>query len=505
MKVCLINPPTSRTQDEIFFPMGLITVGTVLKQHGFETEIRDYDLALRLQPELRPDYATFEAFVREEIKDNRAEVFGISSICSNFPYALEIAEWIREERPDAKIVLGGPQPSSVPVDAMQSCLAIDLIVVGEGEDGFLEVLRSDWSGESLGKILGICYRDGQEVKLTPPRPLIDDLDTLPIPDFSLVSLSAYQKFSGSLAMIEAGRGCPFRCNFCSTAEMWVRKYRIKSPERIHREMQILHAQTGLKYFSLTHDNFTTSPVYNRKFCNWFLENNPEGFTWNASARTDTITIDDLDLMQRAGCRGVFYGVDSGSKRIQDIIDKHLDLEEFKAILLETVKRGISAITSFIIGFPEETPEDVNATIALGLWSKYVGASEVQFHRLSPLASTKVYARYSKELSFSPVVSDISFVIFSDQRLMTRISRSPRLFSSYFEIPIPEIPDVDIFCFSNFYHALVNDIGASLHGYLQKTRKTPLEFYGEWMSLNQEADYIKRLTKPYVLDTVAECF
>lgn len=505
MKVFLINPPTSRPQDEIFFPMGLITVGSALKEGGIGAEIFDLDLELRRHPELRSSYAAFEAFAREKIRQADTEIFGISSICNNFPYALEIAEWIREERPEAKIVLGGAQPSSVPVDCMKACPAIDAIVIGEGEHGFLELLRSDWSEESLPAILGICYRTGGEVKLSPPRPLIDDLDTLPFPDFSLINIADYQEHSCSLAMIEAGRGCPFRCNFCSTAEMWVRKYRVKSPARIHREMQLLNAQIGMSYFSLTHDNFTTSPKYNRKFCQWFLENNPEGFTWNASARTDTVTVDDLDLMQRAGCRSLFFGVDSGSKRIQDIIDKHLDLEEFKTILRESVKRGISAITSFIIGFPEETEEEVNATLSLALWSKFNGASEVQLHRLSPLSSTKVYAQYFKDLQFSPVVSDISFIVFPTEKILERIHDHPRLFSSFFEIPMAGLPAVDVFCLSNFYHALVNDIGASLHLYLLKSKKAPIDFYREWYFNNREAEYTSLFTKPFVLDTVAECF
>jgi len=506
MKVCLINPPTSRAQDDIFFPMGLVTIGSILKAKGIETEILDFDLQIRLHPELRDSFGGFEDFAREEILKRTPDVVGISSICSNFPFAFELADMARALHPSAKIVLGGAQPSSVPTEAMEFCPALDAIVIGEGEQTFLELIRSNWTEASLAKIQGICYRDSEDmVRLTAPRPLMDDLDLLPFPDFSLVDVQEYRKHSSSLALLEAGRGCPFRCNFCSTAEMWVRKYRVKSPARIAEEMKRLHAQYGLSYLSLTHDNFTTSPKYVRKFCQYFIENGMQGFSWNASARTDTVTTADLQLMHKAGCRGVFYGVDSGSKRIQDIIDKHLDLEEFKRILEETVKLGIDSITSFIVGFPEEREEDINATVALGLWSKYTGAGEVQFHRLSPLASTKIYSQHFKDLNYSPVVSDISFIIFPEQRVLEKIARNPRLFSSYFEVPLPEVTDVDLFCFSNFYGALVNDIGASLHRYLNKTAKTPVGLFREWFSMNRETDYIELLRKPYVLDTVSECF
>lgn len=505
MKVCLINPPTSRAQDDVFFPMGLVTIASILRENGISAEIVDFDIQLRRRPDLREGFSKFCSFAREEIASKDAEVFGISSICSNFPFAFELAEMIREEHPESKIVLGGPQPSSVAPESLAYCPAVDVVVIGEGEITFLELLRSNWKPPSLAKIPGLCYRSDDGIRQSEARPLIEDLDTLPFPDFSLIDVREYQNHSCSVSLLEAGRGCPFRCNFCSTAEMWVRKYRVKSPERIAEEMRRIQQRFAMTYISLTHDNFSTSPKYLRKFCRYFIDNGLQGYTWNASARTDTLKIDDLDLMQQAGCRGVFFGVDTGSKRVQDLIDKHLDLDEFRLILGETVKRGIHAISSFILGFPEETHEDLNATVELGLWAKYAGSGEVQFHRLAPLASTKIYAQHFKDLNYSPVVSDISFIIFSDPELLQKIQAHPRLFSSYFELPLPQVQDIDIFCFSNFYHALVNDIGPSLYWYLKKVGKKPIDFYKEWYQQHSQEAYTQLLKKPYVLDTVGDCF
>lgn len=504
MKACLINPPTSRPQDDIFFPMGLIAVGTVLRKMGVETEILDCDLQMRKHPELRESFSFFKNYLLERLHRSRADVFGITSLCSNFPLAVKISQALREEFPGVKIVLGGPQPSSLPLETLEHCPAVDAVVVGEAEVTVAELFASDWRAESLSKIDGLAYRDGGRVVQNKPRALLDDLDVLPMPDFDLVDLREYPDFDTALALIEAGRGCPFRCTFCSTAEMWSRKYRVKSPGRILAEMRRLNAEFGMTYFPLTHDNFTTSPKYVRKFCREFLETNTEGFTWSASARTDTVRPDDLEAMYRSGCRGLFFGVDSGSVTTQKGIDKNLDLEEYKFIIQEAVKRGIAAVASFIIGFPEESLDDINATLELGLWSKRAGVKEVQYHRLAALASTKIFHRHWENLKFRAIVSDICLLLFLDEELVREVQDHPRLYSSYYEIPVPKAEGIDLACLNNFYSFLVNAIGPSLHGYLKKRNLTPIGFFQEWLDRQQPANYGELYGKPYIMETVAEC-
>jgi len=505
MKVCLINPPTSRPQDDVFLPMGLIAVGTMLRKMGIETELLDCDLQLRKHPELRSGLPIFKNFFSECVHRIHADVYGISSVCSNFPMALEIARWLRDEYPNSKILLGGPQPSSVPTEALEHCPALDLVVIGEAEVTVSELFRSDFTPESLSSIDGIAYRDGQRILQNKPRALLEDLDQLPLPDFTLLNLREYPDFENSIALIEAGRGCPFRCTFCSTAEMWSRKYRVKSPGRILEEMRRLNREFGLTYFPLTHDNFTTSPKYYRKFCHDLLETNREGFTWSASARTDTLSPPDLDLLYRAGCRGLFIGVDSGSLATQKKIDKNLDLDEYKVIIQETVKRGITVVASFIIGFPEETIEDINATLELGLWTKHAGVREVQFHRLAALASTKIYHDHWKNLRYREIVSDICLLLYREDQLIEEVQNNPRLYSSYFEIPVPQVEGLDLSCLDNFYSFLTNKIGPSLYQYLKKQGKSPVGFFQAWLDRQKTSKYSELYMKPYIMETVSECF
>ncbi len=476
-KVCLINPPTSRARDDIFFPMGLLVLATILRAKEIPVEIVDFDLEFRKQPRFRDDFDAYAAFAVERLTATDANVFGIGSICSNFPNALSLAKKLRVALPESKIILGGPQPSSVAPKTLNTFPYIDAVVVGEGERTLTELVESDWSETSLKQIFGIGYRCGEKVTINPPRPLIENLDELPPPDFSLVNLREYLQLTPSLALIEAGRGCPFRCSFCSTAEMWSRKYRAKSPGRILEEMRVLHEGFGIQDFALTHDNFTTSPKYVRQFTSYFLEHNREDFTWTSSARTDTVTPDDLRVMRRSGCTGLFYGVDSGSDKIQKAIDKHLDLQEFRTILEASVQNGIRATTSFVTGFPQETPEDLDQTILLGQWAKIKGASEVQYHCLAPLAGTKLYHENRDQLYFKGPSSDISLPPTGDPEIVKLLQSDSELFSSFFTIPTPHLDPLDVFDFSQFYLTLINRVGPAIQWIFRK--RQPSQLYQDW--------------------------
>lgn len=477
--VCLINPPTSRDQDPLFFPMGPLVLATLLRREGIPVRLVDFDFLFREEPALRDDRQAFDRRVLQILGETGAEVFGISSICSNFPYALELAELIRSRWPAAKIIMGGPQPSSVPEATLRTYPAVDAIVIGEGERTLLELLSSDWTETSLRQVPGMAIRTASGVERTSPRPLIEDLDELPMPDFSLLNIRHYLKLTPTLALIEAGRGCPFACNFCSTATFWSRKYRAKSPARILEEMTQLNKSLGMTCFNLTHDNFTTSPKYVRKFCEYFIANNRQGFTWSSSARTDSLLRCNPKLMRDAGCRYLFFGVDTGSPRLQEIIDKHLDLEEFKAVLRQTVELGIEATVSLILGYPEETRDELNQTIMLGCWSRDAGAGEVQFHRLSPLAGTKLFEEHKEELLYEGVASDFSYPIAFQEKTLDDIRNHPKIFSSYFVAPTPALSPLNLFLFSQFHYVLLKSLGKTFSRVFDRGKQNPVSLFEAW--------------------------
>src|SRR5205809_1059956 len=125
------------------------------------------------------------------------------------------------------------------------------------------------------------------------------------------------------AALELGRGCPFACTFCSTNDFFRRNFRLRSPNRMLQDMRVIASTYAIRDFELVHDMFTVDRRRVAAFCEAMITSREE-FTWSCSARTDCIDEELLELMARAGCRGIFFGVESGSERMQKIIDKHLD-------------------------------------------------------------------------------------------------------------------------------------------------------------------------------------
>src|SRR5437660_4516521 len=159
------------------------------------------------------------------------------------------------------------------------------------------------------------------------------------------------------AALELGRGCPFACTFCSTNDFFRRNFRLHSPERMLRDMRAIATQYGIRSFVLVHDMFTVDRRKVAAFCDAMIASG-EGFTWSCSARTDCVDEELLELMARAGCKGIFYGVEVGSDKMQMVIDKHLATQRAHETIDASERLGIASTVSLISGFPEETWDDV---------------------------------------------------------------------------------------------------------------------------------------------------
>src|SRR5215470_8706233 len=269
MKVCLINPPTTDPAERnVYFPMALLTLGGVLKRQGVEAELWDFDLFFKRNGNTTERH--FLKMLRAGVESCGAEVFGISSICSNFPMAIYIAQWIKAYRPKALVVLGGPQPSSVPRETLERFPCIDIVVAGEGEKTLEGMIAAGFRLEAMRDLPGIAFRCDGAVCINPKRDLVADMDELPFPDYSLISFQDYIDVLGArfLPSLEVGRGCPFHCTFCSTSLMWEKDFRVKSPARIVAEMRALAETYGFTTFDFIHDNFTTSRKFVLDFCSY---------------------------------------------------------------------------------------------------------------------------------------------------------------------------------------------------------------------------------------------
>jgi radical SAM superfamily enzyme YgiQ (UPF0313 family) len=414
--------------------LGVLTLAARLREHGFVPLIANlddlfFDFVRRRKMSSLGEL--FFSFVAGHLRERSADVFGLSSICSSYPLTLRLAEEIRRSSPGATIVVGGPQASVVDVATLQAFPCIDAIVRGEADDTFpalLQLLKADDSRwETIG---GITFRRGDEIVRNQNAPAVDDLDRLPLPAFDL---DTRIRDRGGIHL-EIGRGCPFACTFCSTNDFFRRNFRLKSTPRMIADIGAIKREFGVTYFSLVHDMYTIDRKEVVAFCEAAIAS-AEPFTWGCSARTDCVDDELLALMARAGCTGIFFGIETGSQRLQKIINKKLDLAEAKRRIAAADRHRVNTTVALIVGFPEETRDDLRDTIHFFIDCLRFDHAEPQCSLLAPLAATPVYDEHKHHLVLDHIFSDMSHQSWSQDPIETAmIEAHPDIFPNFYAIP-----------------------------------------------------------------------
>ena len=450
MKVCFVSPPTvtdfeDRSVAEAdairmiaeHAPLGVLSLAAILEQCGHDPQIVDLNqwyYAFLREEDPAIARSEFAPYVCERLRTLDFDVLGFSTICSSYPLTLRIASALKRERPDTPIVIGGPQASVVDEHTLKAFPGIDFVVRGEAEQSLPQLLQSIEGTGHFDSIKGITFRRDGVVRRTPNAPVIEDLDTLPFPAFHLFPTLK----SCHYAPLELGRGCPFACTFCSTNDFFRRNFRLKSPQTIIEQMRTVQRTYGISTFDLVHDMFTVDRKRVVKFCEALLASG-ETFYWNCSARTDCIDEELVELMAEAGCRGIFFGIETGSQRLQHTILKRLDLEEARRMIACTDRVGIQTAVSLITGFPEETIEDVRDSVDFILDSMRFDNAAPQFHLLAPLVETPLFSQHRHELIFDDIISDMSHQGWrqaaADREL---IAAHPDIFGNFYSVPTPHL-------------------------------------------------------------------
>ncbi|HSF98025.1 MAG TPA: radical SAM protein [Ornithinibacter sp.] len=405
MKVTLVdNLLLERRGDTYHFDtqphLGLISLLSVLRQDGHEGHLVDPKLSLR-RGSVHFDDTMYEALA-DEVLSTGADVVGLTSLGCNFIGTARIAEHLKRERPDLPVLLGGPHASILDEPILRRYGQFDVIVRGEAELT-LGPLLDTLGARDLGALEGITYRRGDEIIHRPDGPTIADLSVLPVPDYSAYPIADLHL---DVLRVEAGRGCPFACTFCSTASFFGRRYRLHSTERLCAELTRLNEAYGITHFALTHDLFTVNKAKVLEFCEGVAD---LGFTWSCSARMDCVDPHLLRRMSEAGCRSIYYGVETGSRRMQAAVSKRLDLDLFWPTLEATRAVGIEATTSFITGYPQETQADQDDTLDLigAEWIREPDSVVIQLHLLTPEPGTALLDEFRDTLEWDGHVSDFN--------------------------------------------------------------------------------------------------
>ena len=244
---------------------------------------------------------------------------------------------------------------------------IDYVVMGEGERAMAQLATCITNGNepAAATIPGVaCRRQGKNIK-NPPK-FIENMDEIPYPARHLLPLELYDRTIEFLNakpadVMSISRGCVFNCGFCETRKLWGNMCRGFSPKRVIGEIQDLQANTAQKDIYFINDNFTLRKKETIELCNLMIENKLD-LEWVCDTRVDLVDQELLEVMSKAGCKTIWFGVESGSPRILQRIGRNTTLEQIEDAFKLCRKNGIQVACSFMLGLPDETLEDMEASL-----------------------------------------------------------------------------------------------------------------------------------------------
>ena len=377
-------------------------IAAVLEQNGYAVGILD---ALALGsgqrdelPDGRIRVGLTETQIATYVRDFAPDIVGIG--CGFSAYASDshrIAKCVRQVCPDTQIVFGGAHASMQPESVLRD-QNVGVVVRGEGEMTFLELVKCFESGHGHLNIRGtVARKDNGTLVYNEPRELVKDLDELPFPARHLLPMERYFEFQRKngamyryymrkpIANIVTSRGCPFNCIFCAVRTVWGRQWRGRSPANVVEEVKFLVDKYGVREFAPWDDNISINKTRLLQICQGLVEAGLD-LKWATPNGIYLPSLDEelLSWMVRSGYYRATFGIESGSEETRKFIRKNISFEKVREVVRICDKLGIWTNATFVIGFPDERIDSVQATIRAPM---DLGLDFAAFYIAQPYAGT----------------------------------------------------------------------------------------------------------------------
>lgn len=385
-RILFVKPYAYAPNQAFDVPLGVLYLSGYLKKHlGNQVDIALIDLRI-----LRNK----QDALKQKLQAFKPDIVGISTLAFEHRFLADNTDFIRAHAPGAVLVVGGPYATSNVTSVLLEN-SIDYAVLGEGELSFLNFVKTFASGGDLKSVRGLAFRNGNGVMLTEKEDFIEDLDTIPMPDYSLIDFNDYWgnrlQFNGILAepkhaSVVSSRACPYRCVYCHS--MFGKKLRKRSPEHFVAEIRYLYQRVGVREFHIIDDVFNLDRPRMHRILKMIIDSGMAlRLAFPNGLRGDVLEEEDILLLKQAGAYMLTLAIETGSPRLQRVIRKNLDIGKVMRNIAFAGRLGLITRGFFMLGFPGETVEEMKRTIRTALDSELSMAS---FFVVVPFENTDLF-------------------------------------------------------------------------------------------------------------------
>lgn len=383
LNLMLINQ-NGKYDQQNYLPLGILYLASYLGKYGYNIEIIDYQLFSHAR--------TFDMELLVRTMGETAPLVGISTMTNLLPMAIQCAEEIKKRQPGCQVILGGTGPSPVSREIVQAFPFIDSVVTGEGERVMLDFLR-------------------QGITAYPPRMIVENLDEIPLPAYSLIDFELYD----ASPSIITSRGCPYACTFCTEPHNFGGQVRFRSIGSILQEIEWINSLSGRTLFLFQDDIL---PLHRDRFRELLMAFRGLSFPllWKCFSRVDLMDEELMKEMAQRGCVQVRYGIESGSNQTLKQIKKGFTIEQAYDSVKKSLQYFPSVHVSFIWGYPFETEKEFEETLKWVSKFERMKATVLLFE-FSPLPGSQIYQKFHADLKFYP--ENYSFFVITGHEVIQK--------------------------------------------------------------------------------------
>lgn len=378
-------------------PLGLGYLASFLEKKGHQVSLFDGTL----------HNASIKDFLLS-ISEFKPDLVGISVLTRSHHRVRLMVNAIKKKFKKLPVVIGGTQVTAAPKIVLKD-LEADFAIIGEGEVTLSELVRALEKGKKgFNRIAGLAYKTLQgRIKITKPRELIADLDSLPFPAWHLMPPKKYRiapilepARGQPIAPVLTSRGCPYNCSFCASNVTWRRRLRFRRVENVIAEIKMLKEEYGVREIHFCDDNFTMDIKRTMRMCDALIKEKIN-LPWQCpnGVRIDRLTLPLLKKMKKAGCYSVGLGIESGNQKMLKRVNKQLNLKIVPKVLQKLKKAGIESYGFFILGLPGETKKTLQETIDFALKHPF---DRAWFNIFTPYPGSSAFDEWIKNRDFRKI-------------------------------------------------------------------------------------------------------